>query len=66
MTSEDIKHQFIISVVGAKREVHVEGEGECYVQVQCCFMSTETISAIRDGAQDGHLDFHMSSSSVLL
>ena len=30
---------------------------KCVVQVQCCFMSTETISAIRGG----HLDFHTAS-----
>ena len=31
---------------------------KCVVQVQCCFMSTETIRTITG---DGHLDYHAAS-----
>ena len=29
-----------------------------YTLVECCFTSTETVSLLGTGAQDGHVDFH--------
>ena len=30
----------------------------CWLMVECCFTSTETVGLLGAGAQDGHLDFH--------
>ena len=30
----------------------------CWLMVECCFTSTETVGLLGTGAQDGHLDFH--------